>query len=390
MKAICWMGPQEVAARTVPDPQLLKPRDAIIRVKATTVSGADLHLFDGDLPLMERGDVLGHEFMGEVVELGSAVRTLAVGDRVVVPSIIACGACFFCKSQQWALCDNSNPHPKPAEELWGQAPCGMFGSSHLVGGYAGSFAELVRVPFADVGPRKVPAAVTDEEALYCSDSFPTGYMAAELCQVQQGDIVAVWGCGAVGQFAMKSAALRGARAIGIDRVPERLQLAKLFAGAETLDYTRVNVPEALRELTGGRGPDACIDAVGLDAQEPIVEGAGPYERARQAVRAPADRVPVVRDAVLSCRKGGTVAIVGTYAGLANQLPLGAAMNKGLILRAGLVHTHRYLDRVLELVAAGEVHPEVMVTHRMKLDDGQRAFDLFKHRRDGCVRVVFRT
>jgi threonine dehydrogenase-like Zn-dependent dehydrogenase len=388
MKAVCWMGVNKVAVREVPDPSILNPRDAIIRVRATTLCGSDLHLYGGYVPGMAKGDVLGHEFMGEVVDVGPAVRNLRPGDRVVVPATISCGACFFCKRGESSLCDNSNPNARFAEEVWGQSPCGLFGYSHLTGGYAGSFAEYIRVPFADVGPRKLPENITDEQAVFCGDSFPTGYMAADLCGIRPGDTVAVWGAGAVGQFAMKSARLMGAeRVIAIDRLSERLQLAKLFAGAEPLDFSQVNLLESLKELTGGRGPDACIDAVGLEAH-----GTGPqaaYDRAKQAVRLETDRAPALREAMLACRKGGVLSIVGVYGGLVDKLPMGAAMNKGLTFKMGQVHVPRYLDRLLELVSRGEVDPSVMATHRLGLEDAEEAFEMFKRKSNQCIRVVLR-
>jgi threonine dehydrogenase-like Zn-dependent dehydrogenase len=326
---------------------------------------------------------------GPIVHSGELRFQDAPGGRgTVVPSVIGCGGCFFCKRGEWSLCDNSNPNARLAEGAWGQATCGIFGYSHMMGGYAGSFAEFVRVPFADVGPRKIPDGVTDEQALFVSDAFPTGFMAADFCNIRPGDTVAVWGCGAVGQFAMKSARLLGAeRVIAIDRLPERLQLARLFAGAEPLDYSRVNVPEALKEMTGGRGPDACIDAVGMEAHGKGSEGA--YDRVKQALHLETDRAPVLRDAILACRKGGVVSIVGVYGGLVDKLPMGAAMNKGLTFRMGQMHAQRYLDHLLGLVSRGEVDPSLMVTHRMPLEDAQSAFDVFKKKRDGCVRVVLR-
>jgi threonine dehydrogenase-like Zn-dependent dehydrogenase len=388
MKAICWNGINDVRVESVPEPRLLNPRDAIIRVKATTICGSDLHLYDGYIPSMEKGDILGHEFMGEVVEVGPAVRNLRPGDRVVVPSIISCGNCFHCKHGQFSLCDNSNPNPVLAEKTWGHCPCGIFGYSHMMGGYAGSHAEYVRVPFADVGPRKLPDSVSDERALFLSDAVPTGFMAADYCDIQPGDTIAVWGCGAVGLFAIRSAYLLGAeRVIAIDRLPERLLLARDRFGAEVLDYTTVNVVEALRELTAGRGPDACIDAVGLEAHEVGIEGA--YDRVKQAVRLETDRPYVLREAVQACRKGGVVSIVGVYGGLVDKFPMGAAMNKGLTFRMSQMHAQRYLDRLIDYVEQGMLDPSTVATHRMPLTEGERAYEMFKHKKDGCVRVVLR-
>ena len=386
MKAVCWTGVNEVRVEKVPDPTLLNPRDAIIKVRATTICGSDLHLYDGYIPAMLKGDIIGHEFMGEVVEVGGKVKNLKPGDRVIVPSVISCGDCFYCKRELFSLCDNSNPKPAGAEKLWGHATCGIFGYSHLMGGYAGSHAEYVRVPFADVGPRKVPEGFTDEKALFISDAFPTGYMAADLCGIQPGDTVAVWGCGAVGLFAIKSAWLLGAgRVIAIDRLPDRLALARDQCKAEVLDYTRVQVSEALKELTGGRGPDACIDAVGMEAHDIGHEGA--YDRVKHALRMETDRPYVLREAIQACRKGGTVSIIGVYGALVDKFPMGSAMNKGLTLRMGQMHAQRYLDRLIAHVERGEVDPSFVATHRMPLDEAPQAFELFKHKKDNCLRVV---
>jgi len=386
MKAVCWTGVNDVRVEKVPDPTLLNPRDAIVKVRATTICGSDLHLYDGYIPSVLKGDILGHEFMGEVVEVGSKVTNLEPGDRVIVPSVISCGDCFHCKKGHFSLCDNSNPKPAMAEKLWGHATCGVFGYSHLMGGYAGSHAEYIRVPFADVGPRKVPDALSDEQALFISDAFPTGFMGADLCDIEHGDTVAVWGCGAVGLFAMKSAWLLGAgRVIAIDRLPERLSMARHHCQAEVLDYTKVNVVEALKELTGGQGPDACIDAVGMEAHELGFEGA--YDRVKQSLRLETERPYVLREAIQSCRKGGTVSIMGVYGALVDKFPMGAAMNKGLTLRMGQMHAQRYLDRLIGHVERGEVDPSFVVSHRMALDEAPRAYDMFKHKTDHCLRVV---
>jgi threonine dehydrogenase-like Zn-dependent dehydrogenase len=386
MKAVCWTGVNDVRVEKVPDPSLLNPRDAIIQVRATTICGSDLHLYDGYIPSVLQGDILGHEFMGEVVEVGSGVKNLKPGDRVIVPSVISCGDCFYCQKGQFSLCDNSNPKPALAEKLWGHATCGIFGYSHMMGGYAGSHAEYVRVPFADVGPRKVPEGLTDEQALFISDAFPTGFMGAELCGLQPGDTVAVWGCGAVGLFAMKSAWLLGAgRVIAIDRLADRLAMARQHCQAEVLDYTKVNVVEALKELTGGQGPDACIDAVGMEAHETGYEGA--YDRVKQAVRLETERPYALREAIQACRKGGTLSIMGVYGAVVDKFPLGAAMNKGLTLRMGQMHAQRYLDRLIGHVERGEVDPSFVVSHRMTLDEAPRAYDMFKKKKDHCLRVV---
>ncbi|HYO72082.1 MAG TPA: zinc-dependent alcohol dehydrogenase [Archangium sp.] len=386
MKAVCWTGVNDVRVEQVPDPALLNPRDAIVKVRATTICGSDLHLYDGYIPSVFKGDILGHEFMGEVVEVGSKVENLKAGDRVIVPSVISCGDCVYCKKGQFSLCDNSNPKPAMAEKLWGHATCGIFGYSHMMGGYAGSHAEYIRVPFADVGPRKVPDGLSDEQALFISDAFPTGFMGADLCNIQHGDTVAVWGCGAVGLFAMKSAWLLGAgRVIAIDRLPERLAMALNHCQAEVLDYTKVNVVEALKELTGGQGPDACIDAVGMEAHEVGYEGV--YDRVKQAVRLETERPYVLREAIQACRKGGIVSIMGVYGAVLDKFPMGAAMNKGLTLRMGQMHAQRYLDRLIGHAERGEVDPSFVVSHRMALDEAPRAYDMFKKKKDHCLRVV---
>ena len=386
MKAVCWTGVNDVRVETVPDPALLNPRDAIVKVRATTICGSDLHLYDGYIPSVFKGDILGHEFMGEIVEVGSKVKNLKPGDRVIVPSVISCGDCFHCKKGQFSLCDNSNPKPAMAEKVWGHATCGIFGYSHMMGGYAGSHAEYIRVPFADVGPRKVPHGLSDEQALFISDAFPTGFMGADLCNLQPGDTVAVWGCGAVGLFAMKSAWLLGAgRVIAIDRLPERLAMARNHCQAEVLDYTKVNVVEALKELTGGQGPDACIDAVGMEAHEVGYEGV--YDRVKQAVRLETERPYVLREAIQACRKGGIVSIMGVYGAVLDKFPMGAAMNKGLTLRMGQMHAQRYLDRLIGHAERGEVDPSFVVSHRMALDEAPKAYDMFKKKKDQCLRVV---
>src|ERR687885_442388 len=365
MKAVCWNGITDVRVETVPDPQILNPRDAIIKITTTAICGSDLHLYDGYIPTMEKGDILGHEFMGEVVELGSEVKNLRKGDRVVVPFPIACGNCFFCKRGLWSLCDNSNPNAALAEELWGYSPCGIFGYSHLVGGYAGGQAEYARVPFADVGPIKVPDNLTDEQVLFLSDILPTGYMAAENCNIQPGDVVAVWGCGPVGQFAIKSAYLLGAeRVIAIDRFPYRLRMAKEQCGAEVLNYEEVEVGEALKEMTGGRGPGACLDAGGVEAH-----GIGfTYDRLKQAFMLENDRPIALRQAIMACRSGGTVSVVGVYSGFIDKFPMGSLMNRSLTLKTGQAHVHRYMKPLLEHIKAGRIDPTFVITHRMQLSD----------------------
>jgi threonine dehydrogenase-like Zn-dependent dehydrogenase len=353
----------------------------------------DRHLRVGPAPLRrhdpddEAGDILGHEFMGEVVEVGSGVRNLKAGDRVVVPFPISCGACFFCKSQLFSVCENSNPNAYLAERLWGHSPAGIFGYSHLVGGYAGQ-AEYARVPFADVGPIEVPESLSDEQALLLSDVFPTGYMAAEACNIQPGDTVAVWGCGPVGQFAIKSAYLLGAeRVIAIDRFPERLRMTREHGGAETLDYEEVDVLEALGAQTDGRGPDACIDAVGMEAHVPNAIGA--YDRVKQALMLESDRTIALREAILVCRSGGAVSVPGVYGGLIDKVPFGAVMNRSLTIKTGQTHVQRYLRPLLERIEKGELDPSFVVTHRMPLTEAPQAYELFKHKQDECVKVVLK-
>jgi threonine dehydrogenase-like Zn-dependent dehydrogenase len=385
MRALRWYGKEDVRVEQVPDPEILNPRDAIIRVTTTCICGSDLHMYDGYIPTMQSGDILGHEFMGEVVELGRAVTNLRVGDRVVVPFTIACGSCFFCRSDLWSLCDNSNPNAHMAEAAYGYTPSGLFGYSHMLGGYAGGQAEYVRVPFADVGPMKVPAGLSDEQVVFLTDIFPTGYMAAEVCDIKPGQVVAVWGCGPVGQFTIRSAYMLGAdRVIAIDRIPERLRLAEA-GGAETLNYEQQPVLETLRELTAGRGPDACIDAVGMEAH-----GAGAwdlYDKVKQAVRLETGRPIALREAIMACRKGGTVSVPGVYGGVIDKMPMGAIVNKALTLKSGQTHMMRYMRPLLERVQQGEIDPTFVITHRLKLDQAPEAYRTFRDKQDGCIKVV---
>jgi len=387
MRAICWNGVRNLSVEQVPDPKILNPGDVILRVIMSSVCGSDLHLINGYMPTMREGDILGHEFLGEVVEIGSEVKRLEKGDRAVVSSIIGCGRCHFCRSEQWSLCDNSNPSHVVTEKIFGHVTCGIFGYSHALGGFAGSHAEYVRVPFADFGAFKVPEGMRDESAVFASDALPTGYMGAEMCNIRPGDIVAVWGAGGGGQMAIRSAYLLGAeRVIAIDRIPERLAMARDRSSAEILDYTKVDIQEALKEMTGGRGPDHCIDAVGMEA-----DGTGlghAYDRIKQTLRLTTDRPLVVREAILACRKGGTVSIMGVYAGFADKIPLGALMNKGLIIRTGQQHGQRYIPKLLGHIERGEIDPSDLLTHRMTLNDGPRGYRLFVEREDGCIRTVF--
>jgi threonine dehydrogenase-like Zn-dependent dehydrogenase len=388
MKAVCWFGKNDVRVETVPDPKVLNPHDAIIKVTSTAICGSDLHLYHEVIPTLVKGDILGHEFMGEVVEVGVEVQNLKKGDRVVVPFTIACGRCFFCQKDMWSLCDNSNPNAWMVEELYGFSGSGLFGYTHLLGGYAGGQAEYVRVPFADVGPYKVPEGLSDEQVLFLTDIFPTGYMAAENCNIQPGDTVAVWGCGPVGQFTIKSAYLLGAeRVIALDKVPERLRMAEREGRAEVLNYEAVNVVEALREMTGGRGPDACIDAVGLEAHGTSIGEA--YDWTKQIMRLGTDRPNVLRQAIQACRKGGTVSVPGVYGGFLDKIPFGAAFAKGLTFRMGQTHVHKYLRPLLERIEKDEIDPSFVITHQMGLDDAPHAYRIFDQKEDECIKVVLK-
>jgi threonine dehydrogenase-like Zn-dependent dehydrogenase len=389
MKAVCWYGKNDVRVVETPDPKVLNPRDAIVKVTSTAICGSDLHLYNGFVPAMTEGDILGHEFMGEVVEVGPEVKNLAVGDRVVVPFPIACGNCFFCTSKMWSLCDNSNPNAYLTEKAYGFAPAGIYGYSHLMGGYAGGQAQYARVPFADVGPVKVPEGLTDEQVLFLSDIFPTGYMAAENCNIQPGDVVAVWGCGPVGQFAIGSAYLLGAeKVIAIDRFPERLKMAASEGGAIPLNYQEVdNVVNALKELTGGRGPDACIDAVGLESHGWTVDAL--FDKGEQLMRMVSDRAHVIREAIQACRKGGTVSLAGVYGGFVDKIPMGAAFNKGLTFKMGQTHVHNYLGPLMEKIQQGQIDPSFVITHRLSLDQAPDAYKMFKAKEDDCVKVVMK-
>ncbi len=388
MKAVCWHGANDVRVDTVPDPKIINPRDAIIKITSTAICGSDLHIYDGFIPSMESGDILGHEFMGEVVELGSAVKNVQVGDRVVVPFTISCGNCFFCNRDLWSLCDNSNPNGWMAEKMYGHSPSGLFGYSHMFGGYAGGQAEYARVPFADVGLFKIPDGLTDEQVLFLTDIFPTGYMAAENCHIKPGDTVAIWGCGPVGQFAIKSAYMLGAeRVIAFDRVPERLQMAKEQGKAEVLNYEEVDVGEALKEMTGGRGPDSCIDAVGMEAHG--TDAMAFYDKAKQAVRLETDRPTALRQVIVACGKGGHVSLAGVYGGFLDKVPMGAAFNKGLTFKMGQTHVHRYLRPLLERIHIGEIDPSFVITHKMSLEDAPKGYEIFKNKKDNCIKVVLK-
>jgi threonine dehydrogenase-like Zn-dependent dehydrogenase len=386
MKALCWFGKNDVRVEDVPEPQIINPRDAIIRVTRTAICGSDLHLLDGYVPGMQKGDILGHEFMGEVVETGSEVKILKVGDRVVVPFPISCGSCFFCLNGQFSLCDNTNPNAAVLEKLYGYSGAGLYGYSHLYGGYAGGQAEYARVPFADVGPVRITDGLDDEQVLFLSDIFPTGYMAAENCDIQPGDTIAVWGCGPVGQFTIRSAFLLGAeRVIAIDCVPERLRMAE-DGGATTINFKDEDVLDQLDQLTGGRGPDACVDAVGLEAHGTGSIGAL-YDRAKTAMFMATDRPEALRQAIQACRKGGTVSVPGVYGGLLDKIPFGAAFAKGLTFKMGQTHVHKYLRPLLERVERGEIDPSFVITHRMQLADAPEGYQVFKNKQDECIKIV---
>ncbi|MFL6194813.1 MAG: zinc-dependent alcohol dehydrogenase [Thermoanaerobaculia bacterium] len=389
MKAVCWNGKTDMRVETVPDPEILNPRDAIVKITSTAICGSDLHLYDGYIPTMKKGDILGHEFMGEVVELGREVKNLSIGDRVVVPFTISCGNCFFCKKELYSLCDNSNPNSWIAEKMMGHSPAGIYGYSHMTGGYAGGQAEYARVPFADVGPLKVPDGMDDEKVLFLSDIFPTGYMAAENCQIEPGDTVAIWGCGPVGQFAIQSAWMLGAnRVIAIDRVPERLLLAQTWGRAETIDYEEVDsVLDVLNDMTGGFGPDACLDAVGMEAHGTTLDAK--VDKTKQNLKLTFDRAHVLREAIMACRKGGTVSLAGVYGGFVDKVPMGAAMNKGLTFKMGQTHMQRYMRPLLERIENGEIDPSRLITHRLSLDDAPWGYRTFRDKEDSCIKVVLK-
>lgn len=389
MRAVCWHGKEDVRVDTVPDPGIVNPRDAIIKVTSTAICGSDLHLYNGRIPTMKKQDILGHEFMGEVVELGSEVTNLSVGDRVVVPFTIACGDCFFCEKDFYSLCDNSNPNAAMAEKFWGHSPSGIYGYSHLVGGYAGGQAEYVRVPYADVGPMKVPDHLDDNQVLFLTDIFPTGYMAAENCNITEGDTVAVWGAGPVGQFAVASAFMLGAgRVLVIEPEPDRQVLAQ-SRGAEVVDLKGVDnslqLVDKLKSMTGGMGPDACIDAVGMEAHGFGLEHY--YDRGKQLLKLETDRPAALRQALMACRKGGTLSVPGVYGGLGDKIPLGAMMNKALTIRTGQTHVQKYLRPLLDKIVEGEIDPSFMISHTVGLEEAPEAYRMFRDRTDRCTKVV---
>jgi threonine dehydrogenase-like Zn-dependent dehydrogenase len=389
MKANCWTGIRHTEVRDVPEPQILNRRDAILKVTSSAICGSDLHLYNGFVPTMLPGDVLGHEFMGEVAEVGSEVHNLRIGDRVVVGFPISCGVCAECKRGLYAACENSNPNAWLAEKQWGYSPCGIYGYSHTLGGFAGGQAQYVRVPFADVGALKIDDdTLRDESVLFLSDIFPTGYMGAEMCGLRGGETVAVWGCGPVGQFAIASAFMLGAeRVIAIDRFEYRLALARTRLGAETLNYEEIDVHAALRELTGGRGPDHCIDAVGLEAHSPTPMYA--YDRVKQALMLETDRPLALRQAIMACRSGGTVSVIGVYAGFVDKFPMGAIVNRSLTIRSGQCHVQRYMRPLLDRIRNREIDPSFVITHELPLEDAPRGFELFNRKQDGCEKVVLK-
>ncbi|MBV9623815.1 MAG: glutathione-dependent formaldehyde dehydrogenase [Acidobacteria bacterium] len=386
MKALCWQGKNRVRIEQVDDPRIINDRDAIVRVTRTAICGSDLHLFDGYIPTMEPGDILGHEFMGEVVEVGPEVRKLKRGDRVVMPFTIACGQCYYCKNDLWSACDNTNPNAWMMEKMYGFSGSALFGYSHMMGGYAGGQAQFARVPFADVGPIKVPEGLPDDQVLFLSDIFPTGFMAAENCDIKPGQVVAVWGCGPVGQFAIRSAFLLGAeRVIAIDRYAERLKMARA-GGAEIINYQEVDdLVEELKWVTGGRGPDAVIDAVGLEAHGTGIMAF--YDYSRQRMKVSFDRPMVLRQAIQACAKGGVVSIPGVYGGILDKLPFGSAFGKGLIFKMGQTHVHRYRQTLMEKIQAGAIDPSFVITHRLSLDDAPEAYFTFRDKQDQCIKVV---
>jgi len=389
MKALCWEAPTKVGVHDVPDPQILSSRDAIVKVSSTAICGSDLHLYDGYIPTVMPGDVLGHEFMGEVVEVGDAVGNLSVGDRVIVPFPIACGACDHCRRDLYSLCENSNPNAGMAEKVLGHSPSGIFGYSHMLGGFQGGQAEYVRVPFADVGPFKVDDDMTDEQVLFLTDILPTGYQGAEACSIRPGDVVAVWGAGPVGQFAIVSAYLLGAsKVIAIDRVPERLRMAEEKAGAVPLNYEETSVLEELRELTGGRGPDHCIEAVGMEAHSDVT-AIQVYDKAKQLTKLSTERPQAVREAIMACANGGTVSITGVFGGFMDKFPLGSLMNRSLTIKTGQTHVHRYLQPLYDRIRNGEIDPTYIISHQLPLTEAPKGYDMFKHKSDDCTKVVLK-
>jgi threonine dehydrogenase-like Zn-dependent dehydrogenase len=390
MKAVCWTGKKEVSVESVPDPGILNPRDAIVKISSTAICGSDLHLYNGRVPTMKSGDILGHEFMGEIVEVGRGVKNLKIGDRVVVPFPIACGNCYPCSQGKVSACQNSNPGRRALEMMTGEAGAGIFGYSALYGSYAGGQAEYARVPYADFGPLRIEdSSLPDEKVLFLSDILPTGYQAAEYAEIQPGDTVAIWGCGPVGQFAVRSAFLFGAaRVIAIDRHPARLRLAE-EGGAETLNYEDTDdLVETLKQFTGGTGPERCIDAVGMEAHGTSIYGK--IERGKQAMKLQMDNASVLRQVFQSCAAGGTASIAGVYTGFIDKFPFGSIFGKGLTVKTGQCNVHKYMKPLLDRIVKGEIDPPTIISHRVDLDDAPSMYKLFEEEKDECTKVVLKT
>lgn len=386
MKALCWHGKGNVRVENVAEPSILHAQDIILRVTATAICGSDLHIFNGRIPTMEAGDILGHEFMGEVVEKGKDVKNLKIGDKVVVPFTIACGNCFFCQRHLFALCDNSNPNAHIAKKMMGHAAAGIFGYSHMTGGFSGGQAEYVRVPFADVGPIKIPPSLGDEKFLFLSDILPTGYMAAENCNIEPADTIAIWGAGPVGQFALESAWLLGAaRVIMIDNIEARLSMAKKIKNTEIIHADKENVYEALMTLTKGRGPDKCIDAVGMEAHSSHTL-LNAIDKIKSCLHIPGDQPYVLNEMIKCCRKGGTLSIPGVYISKASLL-FGAAMNKGLTFKMGQTHVQHYMSLLLEHIINNRINTTYFITHRLKLCDAEKGYKMFCDHKNECIKVV---
>lgn len=387
MRALCWTGVNKLSVENVSTPGVINPHDAVIKVRLSTTCGSDLHLLSGYIPAMKPGDIIGHECIGEIIELGEEVTNLTIGDRVVIAPLLGCGECHYCRLTEFSLCDNTNAKPHLMTPVFGDSIAGVTGYSHLTGGLPGCHAEYMRVPFANVNAIKIPDAISDEQAIFLSDAAPTGFMGADLCHIKPGDTVAVWGCGGVGLMAMHIAYLLGAeRVIAIDRFPERLKLAYEQAKAEVLNYEQTDILEALKEMTGGRGPDCCIDAVGMEAHGMGVTYL--YDKIKQGLFLESDRPQVLRQAIYACRKGGTISIIGVYGGFDDKIPVGAAMNKALTFRMGQQHGQRYIPRLFDFVQRGELDPSYLITHRLSLEEAPKGYDIFKKKKDGCVRVVF--
>lgn len=389
MKALCWHGKHDVRIEKVPDPRIINDRDIIIKITTSAICGSDLHLYNDLMPMMHAGDILGHEFMGEVVEVGQNVANLKIGDRVVVPFTISCGRCYFCKNKLYSLCECSNPNVELARKQMGQSPAGLFGYTHLLGGFPGGQAEYVRVPYGDIGPLKIPEGMKDESVLFLSDIFPTGYMAAEFCNIRKGETVAIWGCGPVAQFAILSAWLLGAgRVIAIDSIPERLQMAENVGGAETINFLEEDVYDSLMVMTQGQGPDACIDAVGTEAHiGPALDAI--VDRVKQSLHLTTDRPHALREAIQCCRKGGTISVPGVYINTLDNLPFGAAMNKGLTFKMGQTPVQAYLKPLLKIIEDGKIDPTQVITHRINLDEVPETYKLFNNRKEGCVKAIIK-